>query len=203
MARTYRTIAAEATRLTEDHAWEPESCAWFMRSKEAHGALSNMTGGMSIRVLAKSGAVLLVHSSEHLYQCGRYPDSAEIQRAILSIPAAMPAKKKAWESVDQTRSDWKQVNVPWMLWVLRQKLGSNWQILGSALEATEDKAIVERSSRDAFWGAILRSDGLLYGRNVLGCLLMELRAWKRAGGTMEAAVNGPCPVPMTLLGEAV
>jgi hypothetical protein len=35
--------------------------------------------------------------------------------------------------------------------------------------------IVERSSKDSFWGAILGEDGVLRGENRLGILLMDLR----------------------------
>ncbi len=178
------------------------ACAWFMKSREAHGDLSNMTGGMPI-VIEREGERMVFPSSEHLYQCGRYPHWPDTQHRIADIPSAMPAKKEAWKWVDRTRTDWQTINVPWMLWVLRQKLGCNWPRFGDALEATGDRTIVEKSSRDPFWGALYRGDGLLHGRNVLGHLLMELRDWKRRGGTAEVARDGACPVSMTLFGKAL
>jgi hypothetical protein len=36
------------------------------------------------------------------------------------------------------------------------------------LKSTGDRAIVERSRRDRFWGAVLEKDGVLRGENMLG-----------------------------------
>jgi hypothetical protein len=46
---------------------------------------------------------------------------------------------------------------------------------GHVLERTGKRSIVEESTKDEFWGAKPKEDGLLVGRNVLGRLLMELR----------------------------
>ena len=46
---------------------------------------------------------------------------------------------------------------------------------GAALTATGSLPIVERSSRDAWWGAMPSQDNTLTGRNVLGQLLTQLR----------------------------
>ena len=57
---------------------------------------------------------------------------------------------------------------------LKVKLAKKWQTLGVLLKDTEDKAIVELSYKDVFWGVKPLGQWSLAGMNVLR-LLMELR----------------------------
>jgi hypothetical protein len=52
---------------------------------------------------------------------------------------------------------------------------------GALLKETRTMPIVEVSRKDPFWGAKAQDDGTLLGQNVLGQLLMELRAEVNAG----------------------
>ena len=61
-----------------------------------------------------------------------------------------------------------------MRWVLRMKREANRTGIDAVLAATGERAIVEVSSRDPWWGARPVADRY-EGRNVLGRLWMELR----------------------------
>ena len=87
----------------------------------------------------------------------------------------MTAKMKSKKYRDRTREDWDDIRVNVMRWCLRIKLQNNWERFGHVLERTGERSIVEESTKDEFWGAKPREDGLLIGMNVLGRLLMELR----------------------------
>src|SRR3546814_10885845 len=50
-------------------------------------------------------------SSEAQYQAMRYPGHPEIQEQIRNAPNAFVAKQVAYEHIDKTRADWKDVNV--------------------------------------------------------------------------------------------
>jgi predicted NAD-dependent protein-ADP-ribosyltransferase YbiA (DUF1768 family) len=117
--------------------------------------------------------------------------------------------KKDQRAKRLTRPDWEQVNVPIMRWCLRVKRA---QTLGSFFETllgTGSKAIVERSRKDPFWGAVLKEDGTLHGENQLGQLLVELRndvrAWLYAADDDEPfpTVQPPAIPDFRLLGQEI
>jgi hypothetical protein len=98
-----------------------------------------------------------------------------------------------------TRHDWDEVRVPLMAWCLRLKLGQHWSTFGDLLDSTRDRRIVEESARDPFWGARPVDDTRLEGRNVLGELLMELRAEMRAEERISFACIEPPSIGNPLL----
>lgn len=116
-----------------------------------------------------------VRTAEALYQACRFPHLPNVQRMILLEVSPMTAKMRSKPYRGQSRSDWDDVRVPIMKWCLRVKLLANWSRFSALLLETGDRAIVEDSRRDDYWGAKLNQDSLLEGRNVLGRLLMELR----------------------------
>ena len=59
-------------------------------------------------------------------------------------------------------------------WSLHLKLLYSWNKLGQLLNSTENKNIVEISTKDDFWGTF-EIDGVLVGSNILGRLLVSLR----------------------------
>src|SRR5205814_1777426 len=117
-------------------------------------------------------------TSEALYQACRFPHRADVQKLILAERSPMGAKMRSKPYRSDSRSDWEQVNVVVMHWCLRVKLAQNWKAFGTLLLSTGDKPIVEESHRDTFWGAKKEKSApdTLIGQNVLGRLLMELRA---------------------------
>ena len=76
--------------------------------------------------------------------------------------------------------DWMAQRVNVMRWVLRMKREANAAQIDAALAATGERAIVEVSTRDPWWGAKPAGDSYR-GQNVLGRLWMELRQLLRDG----------------------
>lgn len=147
-----------------------EECIVFRKTHEKFGGLSNMAAGYKIKI--KNINIL---TSEALYQCCRYPNLSKVQKLIISEKSPMTAKMISKKYNKETRKDWNDIRVNVMRWVLRAKLMNNFDTFGNLLAQTENKYIVEESSKDDFWGAKPQSDGTLVGQNVLGRLLMELR----------------------------
>lgn len=150
--------------------YDPDLVAPFLRVRERYGPFSNMASGYQIRVCGVEAG-----SSEALYQALRFPHLPEFQAEVLSQASPILAKRHAYTRVADTRPDWDRVKVNVMRYVLRAKFGSAQGALLELLRGTGEAPIVEVSHRDDYWGA-RPVDGRLIGRNVLGRLLMELRA---------------------------
>jgi predicted NAD-dependent protein-ADP-ribosyltransferase YbiA (DUF1768 family) len=99
----------------------------------------------------------------------RFPHRPDWQREILESPHAMAAKMKAKKEDRrrQSRPDWAEVQLEVMQWVLRVKLAQHFKRFGGLLRWSAPRAIVERSARDRFWGAVVGDDGVLCGDNHL------------------------------------
>lgn len=156
--------------MADYRTYDPNAVAPFLRVRDLYGPFSNMAAGYPIRL---DGAT--IGSSEALYQALRFPHLPEFQREVLDQPAPILAKRHAYTRVAETRPDWDRVKVNVMRYVLRAKFGSTQGPLLELLRGTDEAPIVEVSHRDDYWGA-RPVDGRLLGRNVLGRLLMELRA---------------------------
>lgn len=169
----------------------------FRKTGEAFGGLSNMAPGFPIMLLGHR-----IRTAEALYQACRFPHLPQVQRIILSESSPMTAKMRSKPYRGDSRPDWEYVRVPIMKWCLRVKLAANWPAFSALLLETGDRPIVEDSRKDDFWGAKPDADAL-EGRNVLGRLLMDLRARLRAD---TAALRVVRPVPIAdflLLGEPI
>lgn len=142
----------------------------FRKTGETFGGLSNMAPGFPISLLGHR-----IRTAEALYQACRFPHLPDVQRMILAETSPMTAKMRSKPYREDSRPDWDAVRVPIMKWCLRVKLASNWSTFSALLLKTGDRPIVEDSRKDDFWGAKPNAD-TLEGRNVLGRLLMELRA---------------------------
>ncbi len=150
-----------------------ENCAVFFKVMDDFGGLSNMAGGYPLCVNG-----IKVFSSEALYQACRFPHQPEWQREIVGQQSPMAAKmksKKEGRRKHHSRSDWDEMEIEIMQWVLRVKLAQHYHQMSKLLRATENRQIVEKSRNDRFWGAVEHEDGVLRGRNHLGQLLMGLR----------------------------
>lgn len=161
---------------TTEQPWSREryrvlGAAVFRKTREAHGGLSNMAAGFPLQV-----AGCTIRTSEALYQAMRYPHLPEVQALILEQKSPMAAKMKSRAHRRRCRPDFPQIRVVVMRWCLQVKLTQNRRRFGAVLGATGRSPIVESSARDTFWGAVPQPDGTLIGCNVLGRLLMELRA---------------------------
>ena len=116
-----------------------------------------------------------IRTSEALYQACRFPHLPEVQHLIIEKTSPMTAKMASKPHRGNSRPDWDQVRVDIMRWCLRVKLAQNWEKFSALILETDERPIVEKSHKDAFWGAKIVDEQTLAGMNVLGCLLMELR----------------------------
>lgn len=157
------------------HTYEREQCAVFFRTKEQWGQLANPHTGFPFYL-----EDTLIGSTEHLYQALRFSAHPDAQRTVLAVDWPIGAKRRAYKPdlKPLTRLDWLEgVNIQAMTWVTALKLALYADTLFSVLKASEGKPIVERSSHDAFWGAMLdaQTPHQLQGTNMLGQIWMAHR----------------------------
>lgn len=177
----------------------PSEVVWFWKTTDTFGGLSNMARGFPMVVGGHP-----IASVEALYQALRFPHSPTIQGEILAASNAWLAKRAAQVHAQESRSDWRRVRVAIMRWCLKLKLGHSPTRFGALLDRTGVVPIVERSSRDTFWGAVAQPDGRLVGANVLGRLLMELRELCRRDGAMAFhSVPAPDGLDLHMLGAPI
>lgn len=180
--------------LEKERSYLRREAVVFHKTKERWGELSNMASGFPLIVV---GSVW--PSSEALYQACRFPDLPDVQLLIAEQTSAMAAKMRSKPHRSATREDWPRIRVRIMRWVLRVKLAQHMNAFGNVLLATGDSSIVERSSKDRYWGAIESDDGTLEGENVLGRLLMELREELRTRSHDELSIVTPPQIDHFLL----
>jgi type I restriction enzyme S subunit len=191
--------ASGVNAQTQVRTYKRAESVVFSKTKEAFGGLSNMAAGFPINV---NGARIL--TSEALYQACRFPHLPQVQRLIIQQSSPMTAKMKSKPYRKDSRSDWERVRVKIMRWCLRVKLAQNWSEFSRLLLATGDRAIVEESRRDGFWGAKVVDADTLTGMNVLGRLLMELREEIKKRSSEQFRHVEPVAVPNFLLfGEPI
>lgn len=186
-----------ATRTADElrvRTYSAADCVVFRKTAAAFGGLSNMAPGYPLQING-----VRIRTSEALYQACRFPHDPELQRLIIEQRSPMAAKMMTKPHLKKTRTDWDEVRVPIMRWCLRVKLAQNWAKFGELLDGTGDRPIVEESRRDDFWGAKVKGEGTLVGRNVLGQLLMELRDQLRAQDRAQLRRVDPPAVPNFLL----
>ncbi len=119
-------------------------------------------------------------TSEHLYQCLRFPQYPSLQASIRECRSPMGAKMKTKPfRATHCRPDWDAVCGNVMRYCLRLKLHTYETSFGRLLRESEGRPIVEESNKKStdMWSARARKDdpNVLEGENALGILLMELR----------------------------
>lgn len=165
-------------------AYSVRNCAQFMRSRERHGNLSNMTGGFPIAVNG-----ITFQSPEGLYQALKYPLHPNVQRQIAAQPSGMQAKRTAYASKATILKDWDTHRVEAMVLTTALKLSQHPVTFTLALMETASLPIVERSHRDGFWGAVPNGQ-TLRGVNALGKVLTGTRdLLKHYLGNAESAAR--------------
>jgi len=150
--------------------YDPENTVVFFKTHEKWGEFSNMAPKFPLIVNRAEWK-----TPEALYQACRFPHLPDVQRLILDQSSPMTAKMKSKVHRSETRDDWENIRVEVMKWVLKVKLSQHFFFLEPSLRRTGKRAIVEKSFKDQFWGAIPNNQGLLCGQNTLGRLLMDLR----------------------------
>jgi putative DNA methylase len=192
------TLSSESQRSGDQRVYARSSSVVFRKTKEAFGGLSNMAGGFPLEVES-----IPIRTSEALYQALRFPQDPELQRLIIDQRSPMTAKMLTKPHRSGTRPDWDDIRVTLMRWCLRVKLAQNLASFSELLLSTEDRPIVEESTKDAFWGAKPVEDGTLVGQNVLGRLLMELREELRADPSELKQVDPLDLADFRLLGKEI
>src|SRR5258707_624803 len=152
---------------TQIRTYKRAESAVFSKTKEGFGGLSNMAAGFPLRINS-----VHIRTSEALYQACRFPHLPNVQRLIIEQVSPMTAKMKSKPYRENSRPDWERVRVKMMRWCLRVKLAQNWSSFSRLLLSTGDRAIVEESRKDDFWGAKGVDADTLIGMNVLGRLLI-------------------------------
>lgn len=177
-------------------AYRRSGCVTFLKTAERWGGFSNMAAGFPLLVNQ-----ITIRSSEAMYQACRFPQLPEVQREIIAQASPMIAKMKSRAHMGDSRSDFDALRVPIMWWSLRVKLACNAPNFAPLLLATQERAIVEQSPRDAYWGAVptIEDEEILVGRNVLGRLLALLRHALDGHGLDAMLVVPPVPVADFLL----
>src|SRR5439155_551616 len=117
------------------------------------------------------------------YQFGK-PRSSEVAEWLMAAPSASLCAQAGHSLLLwQVRPDWSENKVARMRAAVRAKFEQN-PALAAQLLATGEAVLVEESSTDAFWGVGKKGTG----KNMLGKLLMEVRAQLRAA--QQAPVAG-------------
>ena len=117
----------------------------------------------------------LFNSSEALYQAAKFAAAPDVQARIAAATSARDAARIGRDKTLPADPAWSSQRVNAMRWVLRRKLETLPALIGPVLDRTRDRAIVEISTRDTYWGA----GPVWHGGNVLGRLWMELRQHRR------------------------
>lgn len=177
------------------NTYKASECAAFFKTKEKYGGLSNFAGGFPLNVNG-----IDIRTTEALYQACRFPDNLELQQRIIDCKSPMTAKMITKPFRNETRPDWDNVRIAIMFWCLRIKLLQNQESFGKVLLETKELCIVEKSSKDNFWGAIedKNNPGILIGKNVLGLNLEFLRMAHGIEGNTNTFEN-PLRIPNFLL----
>lgn len=113
-------------------------------------------------------------SSEHYYQAFKFAhlDNKEIFEKVRNAQTAKECYKLSWANQEYFRKDWSEVKDDIMRDALIYKYQQN-RDLHDILVSTGDKILVEHSLNDLHYGMGLENNG----KNMLGKLLMELRAY--------------------------
>jgi predicted NAD-dependent protein-ADP-ribosyltransferase YbiA (DUF1768 family)/O-acetyl-ADP-ribose deacetylase (regulator of RNase III) len=162
-AREREVVAFDFSADRAEQSWDRSKSAVFFRGADEYGPLMNMTP----RFPYEDGGVRY-GSGEHQYQAMRYPHRPDIQERIIGAKDAFEAKKIAYEHIDETRPDWKEINLEAMAYVVSRRRDQIPDVRRLQDQAHErGVTIVEQSSKDRFWGAV-EQGGKLSGRNMLG-----------------------------------
>jgi hypothetical protein len=121
---------------------------------------------------------------EHFYQAQKFAGSAymeEVRLAKSPNHAKSLVRRRDWP----LRADWEEVKVAVMRRAVLRKFWTH-PAIRAGLLATGDLLLVENAPADTFWGC--GADGS--GRNMLGIILMEVRAALRLQAAAGSEIHG-------------
>jgi N-glycosidase YbiA len=110
---------------------------------------------------------------EHYFQAQKFPGAEHAEAIRLARTPAL-AKKMGRSRRHKLRDDWEQVKDDVMRRAVRRKFETHAE-LRQLLLATGDEPLVENARGDYYWGCGKTGTG----RNMLGKILMEVRAGLR------------------------
>jgi N-glycosidase YbiA len=118
---------------------------------------------------------------EHAFQAQKTV-VIEVKRKIAALPTAKQAKafggpkqKNKKNIPDFNKVSWDVRRIHTMRWIVKRKFQQNLE-LQKLLIATHPKPLYEVNTwRDRYWGLTKGADGLYYGENHLGEILMDVR----------------------------
>jgi len=105
---------------------------------------------------------------EHYFQAQKFNDLQHRER-IRRASTPKEAKRLGWSRAIPIRADWEEIKEEVMRRAVRRKFETH-AAIRELLLSTGDEEIVENASGDYYWGS---------GKNRLGVILMEVRAWLR------------------------
>lgn len=119
-------------------------------------------------------------TSEHYFQAQKFAGTKHVE-AVRCVRTPKEAAAIGRDRRRPLRADWEQVKDDVMRAAVRAKFCAHAD-LRAALLATNDEELVENAPGDYYWGC--GADGS--GRNMLGRILMEVRAELRSEGADNA-----------------
>lgn len=144
--------------------------AGFSKVNGKWGEFSNMNACFPIKLSSYE-----LNSSEALYQIMRFTGRYDVQDFLLQEKRPMGSKFIARAHIEKSRSDFEDIKLPLMAWVVHLKFAQHYDALFPVLKSSVGLDIVEISSKDRFWGAIYDPYVGYRGSNELGKIYMDLR----------------------------
>lgn len=144
--------------------------AGFSKVNGKWGEFSNMNARFPIKLSSYE-----LNSSEALYQIMRFTGRYDVQDFLLQEKRPMVSKFIARAHIEKSRSDFEDIKLPLMAWVVHLKFAQHYDVLYPILKSSVGLDIVEISFKDRFWGAIYDSYVGYRGMNELGRIYMDLR----------------------------
>ncbi len=142
----------------------------FYRTAEEHGCFSNFAP-FPVRLDGKCWP-----TTEHYFQAQKF-DNPEYREKIRTANSPAIAARLGRSRKIPIRKDWESIKDDVMRRAVRCKVESH-ETVRRVLLSTGDRKIVEQTTRDNYWGCGSRGTG----KNMLGLILMEIRAQIRDRG---------------------
>ena len=144
---------------------------YFYSTKGDYGCFSNFSGH-PFKLKGKTWP-----TTEHYFQAQKFAGAAD-EEEIRRTPSPMIAARKGRSRKRPLRPDWEQVKDD----IMREAVLAKFQQhddLREMLLSTGDADIVEKTTRDYYWGCGNKGTG----KNMLGRILMETRNALRESAT--------------------
>jgi N-glycosidase YbiA len=142
---------------------------YFYSTRNAYGNFSNFSAH-PIMLKGKHWP-----TTEHYFQAQKFADTPH-EEAIRLAKTPKQAATMGRERTRPLRPDWEQVKDDIMREAVRAKFTTHADLRAELL-ATGDELIIEHAPGDYYWGCGANGSG----KNMLGQILMEIRAELRAG----------------------